>query len=296
MALSEYIYADESGIHGPSDVSLIGGYRGKPGRWKVFNKEWRAVLRKPEYRIDCFHSKVFFNRKVIPKAADNPYLKWSDKKAKSFLGELLMVITRRTLTPVGCAIDIHDWKALSYGERCVLTTYTTNRSSRRDHLANPQPYHLAFRVTLEDGAHGTHPDTELHFTFAEQDQYKQRAYECWDLTKKISPMPYVEQLDHIGFAEPKKHPQLQAADLYARSWYNYFARGEQGLNRENWTALRMLNRRRPEMLYFEATAMERTLRLGGITDESRKQMRESDELHELVTTTLAEAKAKYGWK
>lgn len=295
VAARALTYADESRIHESSNVCLVAGYRASPGQWKVFEKDWRAVLSKPEYRIKCFHSKVFFNRKVIPAGSGNPYSRWSEIKAKRFLGELLMVIARRQLAPVGCAIDIKDWKALSFGERSILAGYTSNRFGRRHHLANPQPYHLAFRVTLEDAAHGTDPNTQLQFTFAEQGQYEQRAYECWDLTKSHCPLPYVDQLTYLGFASPLKYVQLQAADLYARSWYNYFAREGQGLNDENWMALKMLNRRRPTILYCDADGMERIFRSGSITDESCQQVRESDEVHELVTKTLAEAKAKYGW-
>ena len=281
----EFVYADESGTHG-ENVCLIGGYRGSPGQWKALRKEWNAILTR--YQVKAFHANVFFHRRTNQNRKENPYIKWSDDKAKRFLGELVKVVRKRSVYPVGCAIHMSAWNALSYTERCYLAGYVPDkRFAKRQHRANPQPYHLAFRVTLEDVAHGTNPDIQLTYTFAEQKQYESRALECWNLIKTgPNPLPYVSQLRRVGYESPVDEPALQIADLYAWAWHRYFTRND--LNTEELMTMTALNYRRGDMLEADAAGLEAMLQGHGLTDEARQEMRAHDRLIDEGRRVLAE--------
>ena len=270
VALRQFVYVDESGTHDGSTRCLVAGYRGSPGQWKIFNKEWRAVLRR--YGLPDFHSKVFFNRKIIPNPKKNPYLRWSDDKATDFLGELLMVIRHRRIHPVGCAVDIPAFEAYSYGERCVLVGYRTEKS-RRKGRARPAPYHLAFRLMIGDALEGTHPDTDVHFVVAETEEYTQRAYESYRLTKEYGRTGRQTQLKSFASASAADVPSLQAADLFARQWYNTLVRGQARLNKENIQVMTQLTHRRRNMPVCDVPAIERLFDDAGITMATRERLR-----------------------
>jgi len=290
MALRGFIYADESGTDRAAPVCVVGGFRGSPGQWKIFRSEWRAVLARPTYRIKYFHANEFFNRHRIPNRKSNPYLGWSEAKAAALLGELLMVIRRRKIYPIGCAVNVKDFHALGHDERCVLAGYLAEKHVRRQNR-KPAAYHLAFRVAIEDAAQDVRPDTELHYVFAEQEQYKQRAMECWQLTKEYN-KPLAPRLKSIAFQSPEHEPALQAADLYVRAWYNTFVRGQHRLNRENALTMDMLTHKRADMLYADASGMERAFQDAGITDAWRLESRERESLMDEIRNVLENFKGQ----
>ena len=268
MALRQFVLADESGTHEGSDYCIVAGYRGSPRQWDIFNRDWRNVLK--NYGVPVFHSSVFFNRKRITDPNKNPYTKWPDGKAEAFLGELLQAISRRRMYPVGCSVNVRDFESYSYGERCVLAGYEAPRSGRKSQ--RPAPYHLAFRIMLLDSVEQTTPETALHFLFALQKQYQQRALEAFALTKHYAANFQAGQLKGIGFEEPVDWPGLQAADLLARHWYNCSVRiwSGKGLNRENVRTMNILTHKRNDMPHCDAGGMERLFANAGISAGDRK--------------------------
>ncbi|MDO8616540.1 MAG: hypothetical protein Q7T33_12530 [Dehalococcoidia bacterium] len=224
-----------------------------------------------KYHIKSFHGSVFFSRQVITNPKSNPYLKWPDAKARAFLGELLMAIRRRNLYPVGCAVEIRDFESYSWAERWVLAGYQ-NAVIRRKLHENPAPYHVAFRVLLEDAVVGTSPDTELHFVLAEQDEFQQQAHDAYRTWKRLTPGS--SQGKSLGFESPGDQPRLQAADLLVRQWYNTLSRGQRRLNRENVLAMEQLTSRRNEMLVCDAAGIERIFSKVGVSDADRERLRQ----------------------
>jgi hypothetical protein len=271
VALRRFVMADEAGTHDDSAYCVVAGYRGSPGQWNKFNKNWNAVLRR--YHVAEFHSNVFFNRQRISDPAKNPYLKWTERKANDFLGALLAVFVGVKLDPVGVTVDNAVFNSYSYGERCVLVGYES-KPSRRQHR-KPAPYHLAFRLMLGDATDGVAPDTELHFIMALQLQYQQRAGEAFALTKQHDVTGIAQQLKSLAFQEPKDWPGLQAADLIAHQWYNTSARVYAGkrLNKENVAAMNALTRRRTAMKIVDAASIERMFAATGVTASNRAALR-----------------------
>jgi hypothetical protein len=271
MALREQVWVDESGTHPGSAWCVIAGHRASPRQWKRFDADWRAVLNL--YGVSAFHSNEYFNRTVIADPKRNPYLTWSEKRASSYLGDLLDVVRRHRIYPVGCAVDVHAFESYSYRERCVLAGYMTKPSRRKSR--DPVPYHLAFRMTLVDAIENAAPNTELHIVIAEQIEYQQRASEAYGLAKKWSLDRRVEQLKGFGMGNPEDEPALQVADLLAGRWCNFLMRGRGRLNRENVTAMNILTHRRRDMPKCDGASIERMFADVGVTEADRKVLRQS---------------------
>ena len=224
------------------------------------------------YGVSAFHSNEYFNRKVIADPKRNPYLNWSEKRATSYFGDLLEVVRKREIYPVGCAVDVRAFESYSYKERWVLAGYISKASRRKSR--DPVPYHLAFRLTLADAIVTAAPNTELHIIIAEQTEYQARAGEAYTLAKRWSLDRRVEQLREFGMRNPKDEPALQVADLLVGRWYNFLIRGRERLNRENVTALNILTHRRRDMPKCDGPSMERMFAETGITEADRKILRQ----------------------
>lgn len=270
VALRELVWTDESGTHSGSAWCVIAGHRASPRQWKRFDADWRAVLNL--YGVSVFHSKEYFNRKVIADPKRNPYLNWSEKRATSYFGDLLEVVRKHKIYPVGCAVDVRAFESYSYRERCVLAGYISKASRRKSR--DPVPYHLAFRLTLTDAIETAAPNTELHIIIAEQTEYQQRAGEAYTLAKRWSLDRRVEQLKSFGMRNPKDEPALQVADLLAGRWYNFLLRGRGHLNRENVTAMNILTHKRRDMPICDGPSIERMFADVGVTEADRKVLRQ----------------------
>lgn len=274
MALREFVYIDESGIHEGVSFCLVAGYRASPRQWERFNKDWRAILSR--YGIkEAFHSKVFFNRQIDK---DSPYRLWTDEKANAFLDELLLIVDKYKLRPVGCAVDVKAFEAYSYGERCVLVGYIPTRS-RRKYRMQPAPYHLAFRHMLTDALIEAQVGTAIHFVLAEQRQLQQRAIDGYLLIKRLwsdhdyePEKTYVRQLKGIGVEPASDFPGLQAADLLANRWYNALVHRMRVSPRDRKT-MNVLARKRNDMPVCDGPSIERMFEEAGIDEVERIKLR-----------------------
>lgn len=271
MALREWVYVDESGIHGDAPVCIVAGYRASPMQWKRFSRDWKEILAKSEYRIEVFHSTDFFNRKRSKNPDKNLYLGWSDAKAAKFLDELLFAISRRKIRAVGGAVEVPAFDSFSYGERCQMVGYATTKSSRQHR--KPAPYHMAVRMMVEDALDLTAHDTELHFVIAEQRELQQRALDGYALTKELWQTRFpdrVKRLKGMGIESPIDFPGLQAADLLAYMWYNFLSHGYR-LNGQKSKALVQLTRNRNDLGVATTEGMERLF--ADMTEEHRAEIR-----------------------
>ena len=279
VALREWVYADESGIHDDALFCVVAGYRGSVEQWKKFNREWQAVLNKPEYRIKGgFHSKIFFNRKLKKNSKGNPYFGWPDNKARVFIDELLSVIDKRKIRPIGCAVNVNEFQTFSYGEQSTLVGYFPEKSMRQ-HRLKLAPYHLAVRAMVEDSLFGVASTTELHFVIAEQKELQQRALDGYYLTKELwskgeraVETAAVRQLKGMGVEAPVDFPGLQAADLFANRWYNALVHNMR-VGLDNRKIMKRLTRKRRDLPICDVIGIEKMFAESGITPEARSQLR-----------------------
>ncbi len=263
VALRQFVFADESGTHDGSRYCIVAGYRGSPGQWERFKPAWNKIL--ASEHAPPFHTNVFLSRRVrghIP----NPYAKWSERRAKDYFGRLLKQISDRKVYSVGCAVDIPAFNALSYGERCALTDNLDGKNPQPRKLA---PYYLAFRTMLGAAIEGTHPDTELHFRFALQDEYNDHAKKMFREIREHGKVGTEHQLASVDFWDAAKWPGLQAADIYASHWYNASVTPRSRLNKTNTASMNMLTRDGRGVSIYDADGLERVL--GSVVSPQERQ-------------------------
>lgn len=250
------VRADESGVHADAKVCVVAGYAGTRSQWQSLDRDWTRVLSR--YGIDAFHGKVYFNRTKITGARRNPYLSWSEHKARSLLNELIAVIVDNKVTPVGGGVDVAALESFTFGEQCALVGYW--RKVGRGKSSAPVAYHLAFRMMLVDGADAMTPGSELHFLQAEHRDYQQRALEAYSTMRKNVPS-HERRFKTFRVADPKGVPGLQAADLIAGQW----ARGWEAVlagrpqTKAEQATIRLLGRRRLALPFADKAFMEELL-------------------------------------
>jgi hypothetical protein len=258
MAVRMLVRADESGTHDGAKVCAVVGYVASPAQWKLFDSEWRKVLRAYGVEAHGFHGKVFFNRKRITDKKKNPYFGWPDKRANAYMDELMNVIDSRKVIPVGGGVDIPDFESFAWGEQCALVGYWKKRGIRK--TSAPLPYHMALRLLLVDAADETEPDGELHFLVARQNELKFRAFEAYSQMKRHI-TEREARYKSFGVAEPIDQPSLQAADLiagwYAKGWSA--ARVQKPQSPYEVRAIKRLGRRRMALPYYHREAMDELL-------------------------------------
>lgn len=90
-------YFDDSGTDAESRVAVLAGYLGPAEEWTVLEAEWNAVLRREDltfYRTaDCNHSQGQFDG-------------WPSPRRNALHREMVEIITRRQLVPIGIACKV----------------------------------------------------------------------------------------------------------------------------------------------------------------------------------------------
>jgi hypothetical protein len=248
VVLDEFFYGDDAGTHTTAAYCLVGGYKASPRQWKKFREEWQDALKRAG--VPEFHANVFFNRKVNRDPRENPYLKWSDAKAIEFRRDLLDIIHKRAIHPLGCAVSVPAFKALTYGEQCALSGQVTPKGRR-----SPSPYLFAFAAMLTMALSDVQPDTKLHFRFGLQPERQGQAISLFNLLRGAPAfIEKANQLASIEFATSEAG--LQAADLYVHAWYNTLVRSGR-LNQENMQTMNALTRKAPTVGVADATTFDR---------------------------------------
>ncbi len=273
-----WIYADESGIHEGAPHCVVVGYMGSPLQWERFSREWNAVLKK--YGVESFHANEFFNRGIIPDPRHNPYLDWSEEQAANYLDDLLSIIKRRQIAPVGVAVDVKDFESLSYGEQCVLVGYQPKKVKRL-HRMKPAPYHLAVRGLIESAITRSSADPNLHFVLSEQRELQGRAIDAYNLLKKyygelggLREKAASKRLKGIGVESPLDFPGLQAADFLANRWYYYLThKNQKQFPVELQKSMNVLTSRGRALPLWDYEFMDGMFRRTSRSEEDRNKLR-----------------------
>lgn len=116
MALRAYI--DDSGTHASSPVCVAAGYFGGSHYCKQFDLDWDCAIKRRG--LSEFHANRFWSRNPEGIAVSE-YKDWGEEDCKFFLAELLEIIRRYRIWPVGSAVVLSDWNSLELEERRHLT-------------------------------------------------------------------------------------------------------------------------------------------------------------------------------
>jgi Protein of unknown function (DUF3800) len=120
-------YLDESGTHGGSDVTIMGGVLGRADQWKRFEAGYDKL--KQKYDFNIFHTKKFKN-----KAGD--FKGWTDERCFALWSEL------GRLTVSG----LTDCVAIALDNETYASHYRTDQASGKVRLDSK--YGLCFRMCL----------------------------------------------------------------------------------------------------------------------------------------------------
>lgn len=268
-------YGDESGIHAGATQTAVAGLMGTPGQWEKFDVAWRKMLK--TFRAPYFHSKEFFNPPARL-SSTNPYRGWDEQKDDAFIEALLKVIDDHRVKPVGAVINVNDFMALSYGERCWLSggEIDTEKVKWVHHGSPNVPYHVGLYGFIADAHTVGSRDTRIHFILESQNELSSFPKLTWDRFKRMEREevgPVAAQLGSMGFASSEEEVSLQAADLVAYELFNTLHR--QGrLNRRHRTIMKRLIRKRDTMQIVDAAYLESLLAALN-DDKARKWLRDT---------------------
>lgn len=92
-------YLDESGTHGGSAVTVMGGILAKAPQWTAFQRDFERAKR--SYGFKIFHSKKFKRR-------DGDFTGWSQEKCSALYWDLAMITSRDNAFIEGVVISLDN--------------------------------------------------------------------------------------------------------------------------------------------------------------------------------------------
>lgn len=301
-ALHLWAYGDESGIDERAKYCLILGYIAAPLQWQRFNELWKRSLE--NYEVPEFHSIDFFPRDR-QRSSTNPYRGWSEERRIEFLDTLLGIRAHCRLVPIGWAVDVNAFRALTYeqrrfftggylwtqmsGEKVEGTTNQFNMALRRKFTtsgAPSQPYLAAFDLFLKDVHDMATDDALIHVVFDQQNVLQSGATDHFNRSWAGGGYAGGMQFVSIGYQTSHSEPALQLADLYSYPWGRYL---HGSMTDELRHAMRKLTRLKKHLNIADEDHFHREWRklqddlagenrIAGITDERLDvHVREDDE-------------------
>jgi hypothetical protein len=280
VALELHVYGDESGTHGESAYCVVAGYIAAPRPWDAFNAAWRAVVDAAGDKE--FHAKYFFKRYYarIHAGRTNPYGGWDEGKCRRYLSDLLGVIAahRTRVIPIGCAVDVAAFKALTWGERNLLTGATWD-ATRKDFVEGGAPssvYRVALLNMAGEALERAKPkDCKVHFVMDEKSDERNMALELFPRIRASSSMLDVSlrpKLGDLTFAASETYPGIQAADLLAYV-YNILARDGRMTNELQDTGVNLFRKRRKSVDILTEEALIKLIAMRLTYPEDRELIR-----------------------
>jgi len=276
MALQFAAAGDESGIHTGAPYCLVCGYSGSAKEWLAFEPRWQAALH--DAGVEWFHSKQFFGRDKRGRRL-GPYAKWLASDAERFLEKLALTINERRLTPIGVAIDVEAFNALTLGERRFLTgglwaaPPDLSRGRWTHNTGAPtKPYYLALQSFFVQAARHTPKDAQINILLDRQNVLQAQAINMFNLTveRGLAVDGQKKDLRWIAFGSSREEPALQAADLRTHTWYANLVHGE-SLDSERDYAMHLLTKKDKFIGICNAEYMEGIL--GALPDDVRNKLR-----------------------
>ncbi len=209
--MSLLAYLDDSGTHAnKSPVCVAAGYYGGVHYWKRFNLDWDCAVK--NRRLSEFHASRFW-----PAMCSKPlgeYKGWSKDDCESFLTELLDIVRRYRIWPVGSAVVSSDWNALTVHERRYVTGAIYKGGEHKSGGAPNKPYFAAFLFAVQNIAAYCDDGHMVDFVVDESKALNNYSRDFFHRIKN-SKFPHAGKLGTIQPADSRTQPGLQAADLLA---------------------------------------------------------------------------------
>lgn len=192
------VYCDESGTHADSLATVVAGYLGHVRQWKLFGKEWRALLDREGVKVLHRTDLENFRRE---------FKEWNEERRVRFLQRAHEIIKVRTIRGFAYAVVNADFKKVMHPvvEQAIGGIYgwcvqdcmvAIAKWAQREHLSEPIDY------ILENGAEGIEGVTRMFHFVAKSDDYRRKCF-----------------LGSWTFASKQDVIQLQAPDVLAYEAY-----------------------------------------------------------------------------
>jgi Protein of unknown function (DUF3800) len=207
------VYADESGIHDKTGVSLgsevtaIAGYVARKRDWDIVTRRWKTALRK--YKVEVFHMSGYWRH-------EPPYDKWTDTKRKRFLRTLIRIARDNTWFAIGGMVPTKDWN-----EQLPAEIKGGGLGGR---LSFDHPYHFCFQMFFARFMNVLTTEIDkrfeqqkfrekVAFVFEQQQQFEEIATAGFHIIKDV--VDPENRLSSLTFGSKEDYIPLQAADLLA---------------------------------------------------------------------------------
>lgn len=210
MSLQAFI--DDSGTHtNHSPVCVAAGYFGGAHYWKQFDLDWERVVK--NRGLAEFHASRFWAGGLGGKTV-GAYAGWTKEDCESFLDELLRIIARYKIWPIGSAVVIADWNVLGADERAFLSGALFREGKYQKGGAPTKPYFMPFLFAVQGVARYCDAGHPVDFVVDESTALNGYARNYFQEIK-ISNFQHADKLGTIRSGDSKTLPGLQAADLLA---------------------------------------------------------------------------------
>jgi hypothetical protein len=190
-------YFDESGVHRGSQTALIAGFVGTLPDWESLEARWNEILQ--EARIPYFHSTEMESGRLL--GSDRPEIREYVKQ------QLADAVTERNLQSVVCAVDTADWADVTPLHPEFTSVF-------------PKPYNFCHEVVAQQVATWSEANANsepVALVFAEYNEFRPHVDQVYDAYRS-NPI-WANAFSSITFAQMKRLPPLQAADMLAYDHY-----------------------------------------------------------------------------
>jgi hypothetical protein len=253
-------YFDESGISTEAASCVLAGFVGTTQKWSVFESSWMRATESV-----CFHAKRFFGRDDKGRRLDQ-YKEWSDARAERYLDRLLdAIISRvqeRALIPVGAAVDVRAFGALTEQQRRYLTGLWIRKRRTISTGAPTKPYFAVFPWCIARAAKCARHSATVDFVFDDSPNFVGLARQQFHIASESVQPDFRRRLGTLAFKRSPDVAGLQAADLLAYCVYQRMSGGTRkpelarALNRLEAAVLV----KHSEMALLDHEAIDRVLR------------------------------------
>ena len=192
MEIRVRAYYDESGSEELPGYFGVAGFVGSDYQWGVFDRLWKETLKRTG--APYVHMREFAH-------SVDAFTEWKEDKERreQLMAGVVGAVLKGELTPVGSAIRVADFNALTEEERVRL---------QGPYFCCLQDVLLGFSLTTSD------EEVEVQVTGDQHSEHEEKARKLHRALRRTG-RPFDDLSEELNFADMRETLGLQAADLLA---------------------------------------------------------------------------------
>ena len=195
-------FLDESGTHAGSKVTAMAGYVITHDALPFLEKEWSLTL--AEYELDELHMREF----VPP---HGKHSRWDDKRKREMLERLISLVHKHSGVGIGAAVEMTEFMRTSHAFA----------HSKSPNLVQ-SPYQWCFRYCVVQAATWANISERpglIDYVLDDGCSTRGRIHQQFQMSSEDETLRARFRIGSLSFADSKKAPALQCADLLAYEMY-----------------------------------------------------------------------------